>query len=86
MKRKEFLQQGMKGMIGLSGMATLLYACTKKIGSPDDQGDDGNPDDTGANTGGVPLLLATDIIAGPTTGGENNKGAYVSIFGINFET
>lgn len=32
---------------------------------------------------GAPLLLATDIVAGPTSGGEGGKGAYVSIFGVN---
>ncbi len=31
-----------------------------------------------------PLVLYTDIASGPTTGGENNKGAYLSIFGKNF--
>jgi hypothetical protein len=28
-------------------------------------------------------ILYTDITAGPTTGGENNKGAYLSIYGVN---
>jgi chitodextrinase len=32
---------------------------------------------------GSPFLIATDILAGPTTGIENNKGAYLSIFGLN---
>lgn len=31
-----------------------------------------------------PVILYTDIIAGPNTGGENNNGAYLSIFGKNF--
>lgn len=31
-----------------------------------------------------PVLLFTDIIAGPKTGGESNNGAYVTIFGVNF--
>lgn len=35
-------------------------------------------------SGPSPLILATDIISGPTTGVENNKGAYLSIFGLNF--
>jgi hypothetical protein len=34
-------------------------------------------------TGG-PNVLYTDLIAGPTTGGENNKGVYLSLFGVNF--
>ena len=33
---------------------------------------------------GAPQILYTDIVAGSTTGGENNKGAYLSIFGKNF--
>jgi len=33
---------------------------------------------------GAPMVLYTDLISGPTTGGENNKGAYLSIFGKNF--
>lgn len=40
----------------------------------------------GVQAGPAPLILATDIVAGPTSGGENNKGAYLSIFGINFGT
>jgi hypothetical protein len=35
-------------------------------------------------TAGGPVVLYTDIIAGPNTGGENNEGAYLSIFGVNF--
>ncbi len=32
----------------------------------------------------APIILYTDIISGPITGGENNKGIYLSIFGKNF--
>ena len=32
----------------------------------------------------APTLLATDIVAGSTTGGENGKGAYLSLFGYSF--
>ncbi|MEC5216382.1 hypothetical protein RCH09_001328 [Actimicrobium sp. GrIS 1.19] len=32
-----------------------------------------------ANT--TPVVLYTDIVSGPTSGGENNNGAYLSIFG-----
>ena len=35
---------------------------------------------------GAPLVLYTDIASGPNTGGENNAGAYLSIFGKNFGT
>jgi hypothetical protein len=31
-----------------------------------------------------PLVLYTDIASGPNSGGENNKGIYLSIFGKNF--
>lgn len=30
-----------------------------------------------------PLILYTDIVDGPISGGENNKGCYLSIFGLN---
>jgi hypothetical protein len=33
---------------------------------------------------GAPLVLYTDIVSGPNTGGELNQGAYLSIFGKNF--
>jgi len=32
----------------------------------------------------APVILYTDIISGPNTGGENNNGAYLSIFGTGF--
>ncbi len=34
----------------------------------------------------TPVILYTDIVAGPTSGGENNNGAYLNIFGYNFGT
>jgi hypothetical protein len=33
---------------------------------------------------GAPLVLYTDMVSGPTSGGEGNNGAYLSIFGKNF--
>ncbi|MEK6749919.1 MAG: hypothetical protein AABY83_12055 [Pseudomonadota bacterium] len=33
-----------------------------------------------------PTVLFTDVVAGPTSGGENNNGAYLNIFGLNFGT
>jgi hypothetical protein len=33
---------------------------------------------------GTPIVLYTDIVSGPNTGGENNNGIYLSIFGKNF--
>jgi hypothetical protein len=35
---------------------------------------------------GAPLILYTDIVSGPTSGGENNLGWYLSIFGTGFGT
>jgi len=35
---------------------------------------------------GAPLVLYTDIVAGPASGGEKDDGAYLSIFGKNFGT
>ena len=32
----------------------------------------------------APLVLYTDIASGPNNGGENNRGAYLSVFGKNF--
>lgn len=32
----------------------------------------------------APAVLYTDIVSGPNTGGENNNGAYLSIFGKGF--
>jgi hypothetical protein len=32
----------------------------------------------------APLVLYTDITSGPNSGGENNKGIYLSIFGVGF--
>lgn len=31
-----------------------------------------------------PIILYTDIIAGPNSGGENNNGAYLTLFGLGF--
>jgi len=35
---------------------------------------------------GAPEVNYTDAVSGPTTGGENNLGSYLSIFGTNFGT
>jgi len=40
-----------------------------------------NPANT---TAGGPVVLYSDILAGPNSGGEDNAGAYLSIFGVNF--
>ncbi|MFZ6781243.1 hypothetical protein ACO0LD_30780 [Undibacterium sp. Ji83W] len=41
---------------------------------------------SGGAVGSLPQQLYTDITSGPTTGGENNKGIYLSVFGQNFGT
>jgi len=38
----------------------------------------------GETAQGTPVVLYTDILSGPNSGGENNNGAYLSIFGKNF--
>jgi len=35
-------------------------------------------------SGSQPQILGTDVVAGPTTGGENNQGQYLTIFGRRF--
>ncbi len=37
-----------------------------------------------SSTNPVPQILFTDTLSAPTTGGENNQGGYLSIFGKNF--
>src|SRR6266571_2220850 len=34
----------------------------------------------------APVVFYTDIVSGPKTGGENNNGVYLSIFGKGFGT
>ncbi|HEY0611382.1 MAG TPA: hypothetical protein VGD35_17045, partial [Chitinophaga sp.] len=70
MKRKEFLKKGVTGLIGLSGMTTLLNACTKKVieSVGDDDDDDGG--DPGPNPGGAPLS-ATHWVSASATGSGN---------------
>jgi Right handed beta helix region len=38
----------------------------------------------GGAPGAAPIALYTDIASGPNSGGENDKGIYLSIFGVNF--
>jgi signal peptidase I len=38
-----------------------------------------------APSSSAPFVLYLDVIAGPSQGGENNLGAYVSVFGRHFE-
>lgn len=58
-----------------SSLSTALPAFSINVAAA------GNPSPAAA---GDPMVLYTDLLAGPTTGGENNLGAYVSIFGKNF--
>lgn len=38
----------------------------------------------GGGGAGAPILLATDIVAGPITGGENSNGIFINLYGLNF--
>jgi hypothetical protein len=40
----------------------------------------------GGGGGGNTFIVSTDFLSGPITGGENNKGAYLSIYGTNMGT
>lgn len=67
--------------IGLGAIA--LTAC----GSGDASAPTGGeppPAPPPVTTAGSPQIYYTDIVSGPTTGGENNKGIYLSIFGKDF--
>jgi len=65
-----------------AAVAVLICGCAPRVDvtHPSPSGDSGTP---GVNSG-APLVLYTDLISGPNSGGENNKGAYLSIFGKNF--
>ena len=39
---------------------------------------------TPAPIAGAPYVAYTDLVAGPTSGGENDKGVFLSLFGTNF--
>jgi hypothetical protein len=51
--------------------AVLLMACNQPVITP-------------PSSQGAPFLMYTDIVSGPNSGGENNKGIYLSLFGKNF--
>lgn len=38
----------------------------------------------GGGGGTAPVILFTDFVSGPTTGGDGNNGAFLSIYGFNF--
>lgn len=65
--------------------AIVLTACgSGDAGAP--TGSEPPPPPPPVTTAGAPQIYYTDIVSGPTTGGENNKGIYLSIFGKNFGT
>lgn len=41
---------------------------------------------TGGGGGTTPVIMFTDFVAGPTSGGDGNNGAFLSIYGFNFDT
>jgi hypothetical protein len=64
-----------------AAVAVLICGCARvDVTHPSPSGDSGTP----KVNSGAPLVLYTDLISGPSSGGENNKGAYLSIFGKNF--
>lgn len=77
-------------MVCALGLVTLASACVSSCGG----GGGGSTTTSVApaslawfnpvGTTSSPLVLYTDLAAGPTSGGENNGGAYLSIFGRNF--
>ncbi|MGD0360677.1 MAG: IPT/TIG domain-containing protein, partial [Bryobacteraceae bacterium] len=38
----------------------------------------------GISWGAVPHLFYTDVTSGPKSGGQNNAGAFVTLYGANF--
>lgn len=63
-------------------LACLLFAAcqhdsTSTSISPD-------PSVGGVADAAAPQVLYTDLLSGPNAGGENNKGAYLSVFGFRF--
>src|SRR3977135_3395771 len=70
-----------------AGVAVLICGCARvDVTHPSPSGDSGTPPPPppppGAASGA--LVPYTDLISGPNSGGENHKGAYLSIFGKNF--
>lgn len=68
-------------LVGLTA-CTILAACGGGGGGT--AGALANQPSASSANSGAPTLLYTDVISGPTSGGENNNGAYLSIFGKNF--
>jgi hypothetical protein len=62
-------------------LSIILFGCGS--GGNSAQSGSGSPIPT-TNTKGAPFILYTDAVTGPITGGENNQGCYLSIYGMNF--
>ena len=76
------------GTSGSTGR-TASSSSTSGPGGTAGAGTTGPGSTTGGSTGGgsvagAPLVLYTDVVAGPNQGGENGDGTYLSIFGKNF--
>ncbi|MEO6297706.1 MAG: choice-of-anchor Q domain-containing protein [Dokdonella sp.] len=67
----------MTNTLGAYLLLALLSPCITTAATTDRIFSDGFDRD-------APVVLYTDIVSGPTSGGENNKGAYLSVFGKNF--
>lgn len=81
-------------IIFIAGLGTQLIACGGGAGTSASTSN--NAGTQSSNTSiqapvmppapitGAPYIIYTDILSGPNAGGENGKGAYLSIFGKNF--
>lgn len=70
MKRKEFLKRGMTGVIGLSGMTTMLQACTDEVNKPEED-DKGN--EPGGNASAAPLVATHWVSVSATGSGDGTQ-------------
>jgi hypothetical protein len=66
---------------GWSGACSGTAACTVTLSAATSVG---AAFSSGAPAAGAPVVLYTDALSGPVSGGEGGKGAYLSIFGKNF--
>jgi hypothetical protein len=62
-------------------LTTIAMAAAAAIGIHPPGGSTG-----GGGGGGAPVIMFTDFVAGPTTGGDGNNGAFLSLYGFNLDT
>lgn len=81
---KNHIQRDARILIGLICCAMMAACSGGSANSPAGNGSSLPPPTTPAPSAAAPTLLYTDVLSGPTSGGENNNGAYLSLFGKNF--